>query len=209
MSSNPDLRRWKLVEDLFRRISDLPPSQWSPFLDAHCGEDPGVRGEVESLISRGKAMQGFMESPILGDDFNVLAEGAALRGEEPLALPSGEEVGEYRIRRPIGCGGMATVYEAEQIQTGRTVALKIMSRGVGSQTSVRRFNDEVRILARLCHEGIAQIYDAGIHRFPGSDIAPVRFFAMELIPGGEHLTTFAQRAGLSLREKIEQKYATP
>jgi WD40 repeat protein/predicted Ser/Thr protein kinase len=93
-------------------------------------------------------------------------------------------VGHYRILRRIAEGGMGTVYEAEQDEPRRTVALKVMRPGLDSPPLRKRFTQEARILGRLHHAGIAQVYDAGA-------TADGRlYFAMELIHGlplGQHV----------------------
>src|SRR5206468_7457835 len=81
------------------------------------------------------------------------------------ALPTLEAVpasiGLYRVVRRLGEGGMGTVYEAEQDHPRRTVALKVIRPGFDSPELRKRFAQEARILGRLHHIGIAQVYDAG------------------------------------------------
>ncbi len=72
---------------------------------------------------------------------------------------------------------MGTVYEAEQDNPRRPVALKVIRHGLVSPALLKRFAYEVEILGRLHHPGIAQIYEAGL----GEDGRP--FFALEFIPG--------------------------
>jgi len=87
-------------------------------------------------------------------------------------------IGAYRILRRIGRGGMGVVYEAEQAQPRRLVALKVILGGQHvSVEQVRLFEREMQTLARLNHSGIASIYDAG----RTDDGQP--FFAMELVRG--------------------------
>jgi WD40 repeat protein len=72
---------------------------------------------------------------------------------------------------------MGTVYEAEQDDPRRTVALKVMRPGLDSPEFRKRFAQEARILARLHHPGIAQVYDAG-----ATEDGQL-YFAMEFIRG--------------------------
>src|SRR6187549_709763 len=76
-------------------------------------------------------------------------------------LGAGAVIGNYKIVRMIGEGGMGAVYEAEQEHPRRTVALKVIKPGLASPQLLRRFTQESQALARLQHPGIAQIYDAG------------------------------------------------
>jgi WD40 repeat protein/predicted Ser/Thr protein kinase len=86
-------------------------------------------------------------------------------------------VGHYRILRYIAEGGMGAVYEAEQDNPRRTVALKVLRPGCASPALLKRFAHEAQILGRLHHPGIAQVYEAGL----ADDGQP--FFAMEFIRG--------------------------
>lgn len=80
-------------------------------------------------------------------------------GVAGLARPT--TIGRYRILRLIGEGGMGAVYEAEQDQPRRTIALKVIEPGFANPELLRRFAQEAQALARLQHPGIAQIFDAG------------------------------------------------
>jgi non-specific serine/threonine protein kinase/serine/threonine-protein kinase len=87
-------------------------------------------------------------------------------------------IGPYRIIGRLGEGGMGTVYEAEQPQPRRRVALKVLRSGQSlDEERVRMFRREVETLARLKHPNIAAIYDAGCTE-DGE-----YYFAMELVRG--------------------------
>src|SRR3954471_3239694 len=75
-------------------------------------------------------------------------------------LQAGMTLGHYKITRILGEGGMGAVYEAEQDQPRRTVALKVIRPGLASPQLLRRFEQESQALGRLQHVGIAQIYEA-------------------------------------------------
>src|SRR5438132_8978479 len=61
------------------------------------------------------------------------------RAETPVASTRPTAIGRYRILRLIGEGGMGAVYEAEQEQPRRTVALKIIKPGIANPELLRRF----------------------------------------------------------------------
>jgi len=113
------------------------------------------------------------------------------------------QIGQFHIKRIIASGGMGTVYEAVQEQPRRTVAVKVLKQGVASPASMRRFEYESQVLARLRHPGIAQVYDAGIHTDPSGMAEAVPFFAMEYIPNAKPITRFADDKKLSTRERLE------
>ncbi len=114
-----------------------------------------------------------------------------------------QRIGSYRIIGVIATGGMGVVYRAEQQHPQRVVALKVLKRGLASPTALRRFEYEAQVLARLRHEGIAHIYEAGTHDDPGSPGEPVPYFAMEFIPNARSIVQFAQDQKLSMRARLE------
>ncbi|UCE60223.1 MAG: tetratricopeptide repeat protein [Phycisphaerales bacterium] len=118
-------------------------------------------------------------------------------GEGDLTTPSVPQlIGRYRIVRKLGEGGMGIVYEAEQDDPRRPVALKVV-RGGGyvDKHQVRLFQRETRSLARLKHSSIAAIYEAG-RTEQGQ-----HFFAMELVRGAS-LTEYVRENALSARDRL-------
>ena len=87
-------------------------------------------------------------------------------------------IGRFRIIGKLGSGGMGVVWEAEQDQPRRRVALKVMRRDhTIDQLHIQMFRREAESLARLEHPNIAAIYESG-HTDDGHD-----YFAMELVRG--------------------------
>lgn len=131
------------------------------------------------------------------------ARGDKRTGEQGLDPPP--QLARYRIINLLGVGGMGQVYEAEQQQPRRTVALKLIKSGVASRMAIQRLAYEADVLARLQHPGIAQIYESGTAE---TELGLQPFFAMELVrgPGGEKapsLLAYAQRGGLSLNQRLD------
>ena len=83
---------------------------------------------------------------------------------------------------------MGTVYEAVQESPRRSVAIKVIKGSDVSAKSISRLKYEAQMLARLHHQGIAEIYEAGTYEEKGKEIP---FFAMEYIPNAKTLTEFA------------------
>jgi tetratricopeptide (TPR) repeat protein len=108
-------------------------------------------------------------------------------------------IGKYRILRLIGEGGMGIVYEAQQEQPSRTVALKVIKPGLASAEILHRFEQESQALGRLQHPGIAQIYEAGT---ANTGLSPQPYFAMELVRG-QSLREHAEAHHLDTRQRLE------
>ncbi len=139
------------------------------------------------------------EEPTLHNSEAMNSE-AMLRGEPTQDPLIGTKVDQYTIKRVIGEGGMGVVYEALQQSPRRTVALKMMKRGVTSKSAMRRFEYEAQTLGRLRHDGIAQIYQAGTWD-DGTGGRP--WFAMEYIQGAKTLTQYCKDKKLGTRERLE------
>jgi len=116
----------------------------------------------------------------------------------------GKYIGGFHVRRIIATGGMGVVYEATQTNPRRTIALKVMKRGITSRSALRRFQYEAQILARLRHPGIAEIYQAGIHKeeIPGYGKIEEPYFAMEYIPNAKSIVEHAKAKKLSIRDRL-------
>ncbi len=183
-------RQRERADELFLLAAELPEADRQHFVRAHCADDADVRHEVESLLAH-DATAGFLDSACL--QFRAADLLPAVGDGPPL-----ERVGAYRILRKIGQGGSAVVYEAEQENPRRRVAVKIVHAGPGSRNLQRRFVREIQILGELTHPGIARIYDAGVADAPRGKVL---FLAMELVHG-QPLTEFADRHGLGVRERL-------
>ena len=128
----------------------------------------------------------------------AVAESTLLRDmDSPTKIP--RSIGPYKISAIIGQGGMGTVYKAMQESPRRSVALKVVKKGVTSRSARKRFEYEAQTLGRLRHENIAQIYEAGTH---DSDGLSQPYFAMEYIPNAKSITEYAQDKNLGTRERL-------
>jgi eukaryotic-like serine/threonine-protein kinase len=122
---------------------------------------------------------------------------AGWMGEAESALPA--TIGHYRVVHLLGEGGMGVVYEAEQENPRRAVALKVLKPGFAGAELRRRFEQECSALGRLQHPGIAQIYEAGT---ADAGFGPQPYFAMELV-NGRPLLEHADAHKLNTRERLE------
>ncbi len=103
--------------------------------------------------------------------------GSIASGAEAVAGAVTGQLGEFRLLREVGRGGMGVVYEAEQESLGRRVALKILPAGaLADQNQVRRFEREARSAARLHHTNIVPVFGVGKHE-------GTHFYVMQFIQG--------------------------
>jgi serine/threonine protein kinase len=122
------------------------------------------------------------------------------QGEEPPMVAGGTPggsvplpgtLGDFRILREVGRGGMGIVYEAEQISLNRRVALKVLTfAATMDPRHLQRFHNEARAAASLHHEHIVPVYAVGCER-------GVHYFAMQFIEGQSLAEWIARQRGVS------------
>jgi serine/threonine protein kinase len=76
-------------------------------------------------------------------------------------LEADVQIGDFRIERRIGVGGMAVVYLARQVSLDRPVALKILGNALDRVQDIHRFQREAQAIAKLNHPGIAAVHFVG------------------------------------------------
>jgi len=148
------------------------------------GLEPEMRREIEELLGHHEASNGAA----LDEGWQSIA---ALMTPDDEAAP---ELDGFRIVRRVGAGGMGTVFEAEQRQPRRRVAIKLLH--LATDDGRRRFEREAQVLAHLRHPGIAEIHAQGSTT---TSFGEAPYLVMEFVDGVA-LTTFAN--GLALRERI-------
>jgi serine/threonine protein kinase len=98
----------------------------------------------------------------------------------------------YRVERELGRGGMATVYEAEDVAHHRHVAIKVLDPNVSAALGQDRFLHEIQVAAGLQHPNILPLYDSG-----ASDVGGLLFYVMPIVHGA------------SLRARLEKERQLP
>jgi tetratricopeptide (TPR) repeat protein len=192
--------RWELIQRLYHEALELEQRRRVAFIRQACGEDEVLRAELSSLLAQAEPGAEFMEAPAVRVAAKALAASAqTVRPNAAAAAGVPLIIGRYRVLRLLGEGGMGAVYEAEQDQPRRVVALKIIKPGLASSEILRRFQYESQALGRLQHPGIAQIYEANTADSGGG---PQPYFAMELIRG-QPLLEYAAARHLNSRARLE------
>ena len=114
----------------------------------------------------------------------------------PIAAARDDDFGRYQIIRPMGEGGMGTVYLAEQREPiRRRVALKVVKLGMDTSQVLSRFDNERQALAMMDHPNIAQIFDAG------ATTKGRPYFVMEYIEGAP-ITQYCDRQRMTTKERL-------
>jgi serine/threonine protein kinase/WD40 repeat protein len=131
-----------------------------PELTEYAQRHPGLADEIRDLF------------PAL-----LMVEQAAPGDGPPPADPVPQQLGDFRIVREVGRGGMGVVYEAVQTSLGRRVALKVLPASLaGDASSRQRFHREARSAARLHHTNIVPVFEVGERH-------GVSYYAMQFIKG--------------------------
>ncbi|WP_316365931.1 serine/threonine protein kinase [Candidatus Thiodiazotropha sp. CDECU1] len=164
-----DKQRWQFIQSIFRHLADKSPSHRRDYLDMVCEEDLELRREIEALLaSHDKLEQGDQ------DFITPALITPALQAVNRIQLP--QSLGEYRILKELGRGGMGVVYLAEHPQYDK-VALKLLPRfTVEADEAQHRFSLEARILSNLDHPGLSHMFES----FTTDEYAAI---AMEFIDG--------------------------
>ena len=131
-----------------------------------CGQRPSIREYVDRYPQHAEIIRDTFEALALMENLAPGSEdllGQAWR-DDP-AVVSGtplKQLGDYRIIREVGRGGMGIVYEAEQVSLGRHVALKVLSKERFRNAKHRlRFEREARAAAKLHHTNIVPVFGVG------------------------------------------------
>jgi eukaryotic-like serine/threonine-protein kinase len=141
----------------------------------HCGADlpPHVPAECcpKCLLKAAMAT-----SPCVLPGDSALATTSAAGASRGLPEP-GAQLGHYSIVRLLGTGGMGAVFEAQDIESGRRVALKVLSQSLDAPEARQRFLREGRLAASLNHPN-------SVYVFGTEEIAGTPVISMEMVAGG-------------------------
>jgi eukaryotic-like serine/threonine-protein kinase len=174
--TDPDLV--ELIDELADRYQAGEPVDWDAIARDHPGRVDRIR--------------------VLWPAIAAMAELGSVTGRHSsrVAVPRGEpstmigELGDFRIIREIGRGGMGVVYEAIQVSLGRQVALKVLPFApVLSEKPLQRFKNEAQAAAHLNHPNIVPVYAVGCER-------GVHYYAMQYIEGRTLAAVITELLGL-------------
>ncbi len=168
----------------FEALVELSEEARGEKLRELAARDPRLAEAVEELLAEDSRDSAFLERE---------------RGPARAAFAAGQRFGRYELIRPLGQGGMGSVWEARQASPERHVALKLVVHGAWSDAERWRFEHEAQVLATLSHAAIATFFEAGDTDQGG---ARVSWLAMELVEGAEELLGHAERRGLDQGQRL-------
>jgi serine/threonine protein kinase len=183
---------WRKVNEIVADVLDMDPGSRRKYLKEAIPSNSEIEREVLSLLDGEIEADDLFGSPAVANFADLLTS-----EEAPEAL-AGQTLGNYKIIREIGWGGMGAVYLAERTDGvfEQNVALKLLKREFNTSALRRYFQQERAILAALQHPNIARLLDAGTT----DDKVP--FIVMEYVDGLP-IDEYCSVNDLSLSERLD------
>jgi serine/threonine protein kinase len=182
--------RLQTIEEIFHAALEREPEQLSTFLNKACAGDEVLRRHVEALVASHGEAGDFIDTP-------VAALVASIVESDQADLLTGQTIGHYKISKLIGTGGMGAVYLAQRAdqQYEKRVAIKLLKRGMDTDSVLRHFRNERQILASFDHPNIARLLDGGATE------SGLPYFVMEYVEGLP-IDAYCESQGLSIIERL-------
>lgn len=157
----------------------LPPADRAALLDARCGDDAELRDDVETLLRHDAEARSWIDAAV-----GTVLESIAPAGASFFS-PGQVVAGRYRIVRFLAEGGMGQVYEADDQELNRRIALKTVHAELADDSdAMQRFKREIALATRISHPNVCRVYDLGRHSVAGQDgERKITFLTMELLLG--------------------------
>ena len=187
---------WQQLKTCFHAALELAPEDRTAFLIQACNGDDELRNRVEKLLASHDDAGSFLASPAIIDAGVISAVADTESGGHNDRI--GQRIGPYEILREIGHGGMGTVFLAVRAddQYRKEVAVKIVNKGMDTDTILRRFVMERQILANLEHPNIARLLDGG------TTVDGLPYFVMEHVEG-ETIIHYCDQHRLHTLERLQ------
>src|SRR5215469_271284 len=214
---NMDPEKWERAKELFQATLDLDPSQRTSFLAENCA-DGDLRQQVEKLLISYQEAGTFLDDPVLESSIARSRNSAPeIQAEEASRLPTksvgllttatgvgaedpmiGRHLGDYKIVRRIGQGGMAAVFLGVRAddEYQKEVAIKLVQPGLDTQEQLSRFRNERQTLADLDHPNIVKLLDGG------STNEGLPFLVMDYVEGSR-IDDYCDRYKLHIDERLQ------
>ncbi len=186
--------RLKRILTIVDTVITIRPKERSGYLTKVCGDDESLRKEVLTLLRSIDKSKEFWEEweHWNNEQIHNFIQESGKRIEKPY------QVGEWRLNGLLGSGGMGDVFLAERIneEFEQQAAVKLLRHELHQKDWIKRFGQEIQILAKLDHPNIAGFYDGGIT----TDGRP--WLAMQYVEGIT-ITEWSSHGQRTLEEKLE------
>ena len=186
-------RDWQVIKSIFLEAIDLGPDERDALLARACGDDMGLRADVESLLAAHHDEPSFLDVAPVAGAARALKTVLDETGKAPSRLQPGTRIGQYEVLEPLGSGGMGDVYRAHDTKLDRFVALKLVLDSESDPTGDRVLR-EGRAASALNHPNICTLYEVG-------EFGSRRYLAMEYIDG-QSLSSAIPPEGLESPEVV-------
>ena len=145
------------------------------------GERPSIKEYADRYPEQAQIMRDTFQALALMEDLAPASDDsfgeASPSGKPAVGAPRLDQLGDYRIIREVGRGGMGVVYEAEQVSLGRHVAVKVLPKELLENSRHRsRFEREAKAAAKLHHTNIVPVFGVGEENGIG-------YYVMQFIQG--------------------------
>jgi feruloyl esterase len=214
---NMDPEKWERAKELFQAALELDSSKRASFLAKNCPDDD-LRQQVEKLLVSCQEAGSFLDDPVLEpgisqgldsapksqtkeasslhrESIGLLATATNVGAEDPMV---GRQLGDYKIVRRIGQGGMAAVFLAVRADDNyrKEVAIKLVQPGLDTHEQLSRFRNERQTLADLDHPNIVKLLDGG------STTDGLPFLVMDYVEGSP-IDDYCDRHKLRIDERLQ------
>jgi serine/threonine protein kinase len=189
----------KQTRDQTRTLEDIV-EQFTAEIRA--GQSPSVQQFVEQNPTHAEELPDLLSSVAMIEGLKNYSPNSSVPDQQFIDIDVPDFLGEYRIVREIGRGGMGIVFEAVHETLGRRVAIKVMTVGLISNTKhLERFHREAISAASLHHTNIASVFGAG-------EDNGLHFYVMEFIDG-QSVSQILKGAAIGLDETINLPAVSP
>ena len=178
---------WQTLSPMLDQALDLDGDERDEYLGAVRVHDPAAAAALQDLLAAHDRLR--------SSDF---LETSAIPSGDVRGVLEGQTIGAYTLVRPLGMGGMGTVWLANR-SDGRfeaRVAVKLVNLAVFDAAARDRFTREGTLLARLTHPHIARLYDAGVTS------AGQPYLVLEHVDGAR-IDVYADRERLDLAARLK------
>ncbi len=187
--------QWDRISAMFEMVLSLPSHERTTFLDATCGSDHDMRGELESLIAAHDGAPAFLGAlytsvvhPVLAqDDGTGDVDGDPEEVAIGYRVASGDTIRHFTVCERVGSGGAGVVYRGRDMLLQRDVAMKFLAPRLSADPAARaRLVREAQAASRLDDPHVCAIY------------------AVEATHDGGLCIVMAYCAGGTLRERLRR-----